>query len=64
MKDQSKENNKLKLVAILLLTTDKSIKAIATECRYKSMSYFLSSFGRVYGVTPKEYRRTQKSNTQ
>lgn len=41
----------------MLLTTDKSVTEISTECGYNSVSYFIMSFKKKNGVTPLECRR-------
>ena len=41
----------------MLLQTDHSIGAIATELGYTNFSYFTKLFCKQFGCTPKEYRK-------
>ncbi len=40
----------------LLTDTDESVKAIAIECGYKSVSSFIRTFTRLHEVSPMQYR--------
>lgn len=42
----------------LLTTTDQSISEIAYNCGFQSPSYYIEAFGRQFGCTPGEYRKT------
>jgi two-component system response regulator YesN len=47
----------------LLSSTDMGIKEIAFSIGYSSVSQFHTAFKKVFGVTPKEYRKLyQKDN--
>lgn len=45
----------------LLTTTDQSISEIAYNCGFQSPSYYIEAFGRQFGCTPGEYRKTGPS---
>lgn len=51
---------KLEQAANMLRNTDKKIIDIAYELHYESLSYFLRSFKKEFGITPTEYRKTHK----
>lgn len=46
----------------LLDHTDMSITEIALECGFHGASYFTETFRKINGMTPKEYRKQEKSN--
>jgi AraC-like DNA-binding protein len=46
----------------LLTDTDESVKAIAVECGYKSISSFTRIFTRLHKVSPMQYRSLVLSN--
>lgn len=50
--------NRLRRVAELLKTTDKSIGEIATECGFYTANYMMGTFFHQYKQTPEEYRRS------
>ena len=41
---------------VMLADTDESVKVIAIECGYRSVSSFTRLFGRQHGVSPTQYR--------
>ena len=41
----------------LIITTDKKISDIASECGFNDMSYFAKQFKKLVGVNPKEYKK-------
>ena len=43
-----------------LIYTDKDIQAIGEEVGYSGSSYFTRVFKRHFGITPREYRKTNK----
>jgi AraC-like DNA-binding protein len=45
----------------MLLTTDRSVTEVATECGYNSVSYFIMCFKAQKGVTPLECRKREKA---
>jgi AraC family cel operon transcriptional repressor len=47
---------KIKYAAGLLVMTDASIKAIASDCGYANMGYFYRVFKSHFGISPKDYR--------
>ena len=49
------EEERLKSAADMLVTTDKTLAAVAYECGFSSQSYFSFAFKRRMGVTPREY---------
>ncbi|HEX8798613.1 MAG TPA: AraC family transcriptional regulator [Terriglobales bacterium] len=50
---------RINTAAIRLLSTDESLKSIATIAGYESVAAFVKSFKRIMGVTPGEYRHLQ-----
>lgn len=52
---------RFKLAKRLLQLTSKSISEIAEECGFTDASYFTKSFKASFGVTPKEFRNSSKS---
>jgi AraC-like DNA-binding protein len=50
---------RINTAAIRLLSTDESLKGIATAAGYESLAAFVKSFKRVMGVTPGEYRQLE-----
>ncbi len=48
---------RLQKAAILLLTTEQSVKEIGASLQFCSHSFFSDCFQRKYGVTPSQYRR-------
>jgi AraC-like DNA-binding protein len=48
---------RLTMAARLLLSSDSSILAIASEVGFDNLSYFNRSFKKQYKVTPSQYRR-------
>lgn len=47
-----------------LLSTDKSITDIATDCGFNNTSYFIYNFKKLRNITPLELRKKVKSNQQ
>lgn len=47
---------RMKKARALLTETDESVKAIAIECGYKSISSFTRIFSRMHQVSPLQYR--------
>lgn len=56
-----KNKKRMELAAKMLRETDKKVIDIAYELHYDSLSYFLSSFKKEFGVTPKEYRKKHQA---
>ena len=52
---------KIKASENFLLSTDKSITQIASECGFTDAAYFTKIFKRIKGITPKEYRAKIKN---
>lgn len=50
---------RLQEAAQLLLTTDASVDAIASQCGFVTPDYFISSFYHKYRLTPQDYRSTR-----
>ena len=48
---------KMKRARDLLMTTDTPITQIALDMNYESLSHFIRTFKRVYGITPSAYRK-------
>ena len=46
---------------LLLISTDKSIAAIASECRFTNPSHYIKLFKQAYGQTPAVYRHLLRS---
>lgn len=57
-----KNKKRMEFAANMLRNTDKKIIDIAYELHYDSLSYFLRSFKKEFGVTPTEYRKKYKNN--
>ena len=53
---------RLKNAKRMLELTDKSTAEIAEECSFTDASYFAKTFKAAFGITPKEYRNTFKSD--
>ncbi|HEX9508923.1 MAG TPA: AraC family transcriptional regulator [Puia sp.] len=53
---------RMKKARALLTDTDESVKAIAIECGYKSISSFTRIFTRQHQLSPKQYRSLSFSN--
>lgn len=47
----------------LLLTSDKSINEICTECGFASQQTFYRTFKKITGVTTSEFRKANQNNT-
>ena len=52
-----KSCQKMKYAALLLSERDIKIIDIANRLQYNSLSYFLSTFKKTYGMTPSQYRK-------
>ena len=50
---------RLRSAAFELLSTDDSVTEIALRCGFSDSNYFKDVFKKKYGVTPREYRKTQ-----
>lgn len=57
-----KNKKRMELAAKSLRETDQKVIDIAYDLHYDSLSYFLSSFKKEFGVTPKEYRKKHQVN--
>lgn len=55
-----KNKKKMELAANMLRTSEKKVIDIAYELHYDSLSYFLRSFKKEFGMTPTEYRKIYK----
>lgn len=53
---------RMKMARALLTETDESVKSIAIECGYKSVSSFTRIFTRQHQVSPMQYRALSVSN--
>lgn len=51
---------RINLAKQLLFETDETITAIAAQTGFYDSSHFLKAFKKAVGITPKEYRRTEK----
>ncbi len=47
----------------MLISTDKSILDIALECGFSDSRRFILSFKKEYGITPLQYRKTERSHS-
>lgn len=47
----------------MLLTTDDSVTKIATNCGFNSSNYFKDIFRRMYGISPRAFRKQSKSHS-
>ena len=50
------DKQRMKKAIFLLVSTDKSITEIASECHYATASWFIVQFKKYCKITPKEYR--------
>ena len=48
---------------LLLISTNKSISEIGSECNFPNTSHYIKLFKKEYGVTPATYRARSKSQT-
>ena len=55
-----KNKKRMEFAANMLRNTDKKIIDIAYELRFESLSYFLRTFKKEFGITPTEYRKNHK----
>jgi AraC-like DNA-binding protein len=55
-------DKRMEKAKLLLLTTDKPIKAIAPLSGYKNSSSFVAVFRKTTGVTPLQFRKKAKSS--
>ena len=60
---QYKNKKKLELAANMIKSSNKKIVDIAYEFHYDSLSYFVRSFKKEFGLTPIEYRDMHRQNT-
>ena len=51
------DNKRLEQAALMLKNSNKTISEIATTCGYASSSWFGVQFKKLYGYTPKDYRK-------
>lgn len=58
-----KNKKKLELAANMIKSSNKKIVDIAYEFHYDSLSYFVRSFKKEFGLTPIEYRDMHRQNT-
>lgn len=54
---------KMEFAANMLRNSDKKVIDIAYELQFESLSYFLRSFKKEFGVTPTEYRKAHKTRS-
>lgn len=59
---QYKAQQKLKYACHLLKHSDITVSNIAFHLQYDSLSYFVRSFKKAYGMTPSEYRKMHYNN--
>ena len=50
--------------ARIIKTTDERMEDIAFKCGYSDYGYFNKVFKKILGVTPNEFRKKNKSNSQ
>ena len=55
-----KNKKRMEFAANMLRNTDKKVIDIAYELRFESLSYFLRTFKKEFGITPTEYRKNHK----
>ena len=53
---------KMEFAANMLRNSDKKVIDIAYELHFESLSYFLRSFKKEFGITPTEYRKAHKKS--
>ena len=58
------EQQRMERAQLLLLTTHKPIKTIASLTRYCTSSRFGVVFKKTFGVTPREFRKQMKSSNE
>ncbi|WNS46041.1 AraC family transcriptional regulator [Paenibacillus sp. MMS20-IR301] len=51
------QEQKFKHAALLIQMTDRTIEDISREIGYSNLTFFYKIFFKLYGITPKEYRR-------
>ncbi len=56
------KERRMEKVVNLLKTSDLSIQEIIFECGFNNRAHFYKDFGQRYGMTPKEFRQTQKTS--
>ncbi len=54
------KERRMEKVVNLLKTSDLSIQEIIYECGFNNRAHFYKDFGQRYGMTPKEFRQSQK----
>ena len=54
---------RLSQAANMLLSTNQSVTSIAFECGLNDSNYFSTVFKKHFGLSPREYRNTQNTNT-
>ena len=59
---QYKNKKKLELATNMLINSDKKIIDITYELHFESLSYFVRSFRKEFGINPTEYRKTHRKN--
>lgn len=55
-----KTQQKMKFACQLLTESDQTVIQVATSLQYDSLSYFVTTFKKNYGMTPSEYRKKYK----
>ena len=55
-----KAQQKMKFACQLLTESDQTVIQVATSLQYDSLSYFVTTFKKNYGMTPSEYRKRHK----
>lgn len=61
---QYKAKVKMKYACQLLAQTNLSLLEISSFLQYDSLSYFMNTFKKTYGVTPTEYRKNHHTNAE
>ncbi len=56
------KERRMERVVNLLKTSDLSIQEIIFECGFNNRAHFYKDFGQRYGMTPKEFRQSQKTS--
>ncbi len=56
------KERRMEKVVKLLKTSDLSIQEIIFDCGFNNRAHFYKDFGQRYGMTPKEFRKIQKSS--
>jgi AraC-like DNA-binding protein len=51
-------NYRVEMASRALITTDKPITEIAFSCGFNDLSYFIKTFKKCKGITPKSFRNS------